>query len=83
MKKSGNKARFHTDKNTQTRRQKVDYSRYINIRQTWGAPKQAAPKKSSAREGEKERKRLKRTEEETLTRRVVARVIEGEETSWI
>ena len=84
MRKERNKMRLTTDRNQPARkRQKMEDTDYISIREHWGPPKILAPKKVSYQETEnletdQPMKRLRKTEHLENIRRIDDKIIEGE-----
>ena len=82
LRKAKNKTRLVTEKNTSNKRQKLDNTEYVSLRDTWGPPPTSAPVKNKNRLEEEEniRNNKKMRTEITLTniRRIEDRVIEGE-----
>ena len=87
LRKNKNKERLKGETETTRKRQKIDSTTYVSVRDKWGPPPPTAPEETITTENTEERNR-KRTEQpqnrtrvgETITniRRIPDRVIEGE-----
>ena len=82
LRKEKNKARLITEKNHQPRKkQKLDETNYISIRNSWGPPPTSVPRKKEAEEHIERNRNNKRRKVEHLTniRRIEDKIVEEEE----